>query len=76
MTVSPNTTTFFSICVVGKNLKSGKLRKITGLDPAGPFYSYDKPSERLNENDAHYVETIQTSKLGFTKPIGAVRYLD
>lgn len=70
----PNRTNFFSnLFIVGKNLKSGKLRKITGLDPAGPFYSYDKPLERLNDNDAYYVETIHTSKLGFTKPIGNVR---
>lgn len=59
---------------MGKNLKSGKIRKITGLDPAGPLFYYNVPSERLAVGDALYVETIQTSKLGFSKPLGDVTY--
>lgn len=35
----------------------------------------EKPEERLNSTDAIYVETIQTSKLGFfDPPIGAVAF--
>lgn len=54
-------------------MKSGKIRKITGLDPAGVYFSYGKPNERLAIGDALYVETIQTSFLGFSEPLGDVR---
>lgn len=66
-----------SICnfyVGGKNVRSGKLEKIVGLDPAGVLFHHDKPDERLNSTDAKYVETIQTSKLGFVKPVGSVSF--
>ncbi|XP_011213839.2 phospholipase A1 VesT1.02 isoform X1 [Bactrocera dorsalis] len=57
---------------VGKNVGAGKIHGIVGLDPALPLFSYDKPNKRLNSDDAHYVESIQTNggKLGFLKPIG------
>ncbi|XP_011213841.2 phospholipase A1 [Bactrocera dorsalis] len=56
----------------GKNVASGKLHAIVGLDPALPLYSYNKPNKRLNSDDATYVESIQTDggQLGFLKPIG------
>ncbi|XP_054725376.1 pancreatic triacylglycerol lipase-like [Anastrepha obliqua] len=56
----------------GKNVSSGMIYEIVGLDPALPCFSYDKPNERLNENDAYYVKSIQTcgGKLGFEEPIG------
>lgn len=39
-----------------------KPYRITGLDPAGPFYK-DKPlSEKLNLNDAQFVDIIHTSE--------------
>ncbi|XP_053959303.1 phospholipase A1 VesT1.02-like [Anastrepha ludens] len=56
----------------GKNVEYGTIERITGLDPALPLFSYDKPAKRLNQNDAAYVESIQTcgGRLGFLKPIG------
>lgn len=56
----------------GKNVKNGRISQITGLDPAYPGFSYDKPADRLNQNDAAYVESIQTNGglLGFLQPIG------
>lgn len=56
----------------GKNVKSGKIPTIVGLDPALPLFSYDKPKKRLADTDAVYVESIQTNGglLGFLKPIG------
>ncbi|XP_054742095.1 pancreatic lipase-related protein 2-like [Anastrepha obliqua] len=56
----------------GKNVKYGRIQQITGLDPALPLFSYDEPAKRLNQNDAAYVESIQTNggTLGFLKPIG------
>ena len=58
--------------IAAKNVRYGRIQQITGLDPALPMYSCDKPSERLNQNDAYYVESIQTcgGLLGFLKPIG------
>lgn len=64
----------FDSILVGKNVRSGKLPKIVGLDPAGPLFSLDKPDERLNSQDADYVETTQTSKLGFFNPLGNVSF--
>ncbi|XP_065364536.1 phospholipase A1 VesT1.02-like [Calliphora vicina] len=56
----------------GKNVKTGQIHTIVGLDPALPLFSYDKPKKRLSTTDAFYVETIQTNggELGFLKPIG------
>ncbi|XP_039948848.1 phospholipase A1-like [Bactrocera tryoni] len=56
----------------GKSTRNGLLHAIVGLDPALPLFSYNKPNKRLNANDAHYVESIQTNggELGFLKPIG------
>ncbi|XP_023308368.2 phospholipase A1 VesT1.02-like [Lucilia cuprina] len=56
----------------GKNVKSGQIHTIIGLDPALPLFHYDKPAKRLSSTDAFYVESIQTNggELGFLKPIG------
>ncbi|XP_037825827.1 phospholipase A1 VesT1.02-like isoform X2 [Lucilia sericata] len=56
----------------GKNVKTGKIHTIVGLDPALPLFHYDKPKKRLSSSDAFYVESIQTNggELGFLKPIG------
>ncbi|XP_011186592.2 phospholipase A1 VesT1.02 [Zeugodacus cucurbitae] len=60
----------------GKNVRYGRIQQITGLDPALPMFSYDKPAERLNQNDAYYVESIQTcgGLLGFLRPIGKAAF--
>lgn len=55
-------------------MRTGKLPKIVGLDPAGPLFSVSKPEDRLDSTDALYVETIQTSILGFHAPIGMVSF--
>lgn len=38
--------------IAGKQVTSGKIPKIVGLDPAGPLFALDKPSQRLDRNDA------------------------
>lgn len=60
----------------GKNVKNGKISQITGLDPAWPGFSYNKPYGRLCETDAVYVESIQTcgGYLGFIEPIGMAAF--
>lgn len=62
--------------LAGKHIISGKIRKIVGLDPAGPLFSYNKVDERLSENDARFVEVIHTSAgyLGFAGPLGSANF--
>lgn len=48
-----------------------KPNRITGLDPAGPFFG-DKPlNEKLNYHDAYFVDIIHTSgKFGLDQKLG------
>ncbi|XP_023034209.1 endothelial lipase isoform X3 [Drosophila willistoni] len=59
-----------------KQVTTGQVRKVVGLDPASPLISYSKPAKRLSSDDAFYVETIQTNggTLGFTNPIGKASF--
>lgn len=56
----------------GKNIQSGKIGVIVGLDPAGPLFSIDKPHKRLADTDADYVQIIHTDagNLSVEEPIG------
>lgn len=74
VTISVFNTKKYNSNLAGKNVRSGRLPKIIGLDPASVLFSVEKPHERLNSSDATYVETIQTSKLGFFDPIGLVSF--
>ncbi|XP_055844215.1 phospholipase A1 VesT1.02-like [Episyrphus balteatus] len=58
--------------VAGKNVGNGEVHTIIALDPAGPMYGDTKPSDRLTEDDARYVEVIHTNggMLGYLEPIG------
>lgn len=56
--------------IAGKNVTSGKINTIYGLDPAGPMFFTFISKERLDVHDAKYVEVIHTSYQGFGKPIG------
>ncbi len=56
---------------VGKEIK---LKRISGLDPAGPMFG-QKSSERLDKTDAEFVDVIHSdSTLGFNSPIGHVDF--
>lgn len=44
----------------GKYMRSGKVGRITGLDPARPGFTTDDPSTRLSRNDAEFVDVIHT----------------
>ncbi len=60
--------------VCGYAGKEMKLKRITGLDPAGPLFG-QKSSERLDKSDAEFVDIIHTdSTLGFNSPIGHVDF--
>jgi hypothetical protein len=57
--------------VCGYTGKIFKLKRISGLDPAGPRFGWSSPSERLDKSDAEFVDVIHTDgNLGLQKSIG------
>ncbi|XP_053671856.1 lipase member H-like [Anopheles nili] len=59
--------------LTGKHFQTGpKLAGIVALDPAGPLFSVDAPSERVDAADAQYVEVIHTDGglLGLRSALG------
>uniref|UniRef100_A0A182QR96 Lipase domain-containing protein n=1 Tax=Anopheles farauti TaxID=69004 RepID=A0A182QR96_9DIPT len=48
--------------LTGKHFQTEpKLAAIVALDPAGPLFAGDRPAERVDANDAQYVEVIHTN---------------
>lgn len=66
------------ICgIAGKNIQSGKLLYIIGLDPAKPLFHLKSHLEaRLHFMDAQYVQVIHTSGgfFGIKHPIGHIDF--
>ena len=62
--------------IAAKNVRSGRINTIIGIDPAGPLFSVDTPATRLAITDAEYVECIQTDNrsFGIGAPIGQVDF--
>ncbi|XP_001605911.2 pancreatic lipase-related protein 2 [Nasonia vitripennis] len=63
---------------IGSNL-SGKIARITGMDPARPDFEYPflrEPNDRLDPTDAKFVDVIHTcaGTVGFVRPIGHVDF--
>lgn len=54
----------------------GLVHAVVALDPAGPLFSLDDPSNRVHHTDAEYVESIITDggRLGFEHPIGHANF--
>ena len=44
----------------GKEVKNGALKRISGLDPAGPYFEYLPDYVRLDKGDASFVDSIHT----------------
>jgi len=61
---------------VGKFVQRGRIGYICSLDPAGPLFHYDRPTERIDSSDAEYVEVIYTNAglLGFDMPTGHANF--
>ena len=60
---------------------NGRISRITGLDPAGPFYFLNNTENRLDPSDADFVDIIHTDggnlyggQLAFFEPTGHVDY--
>nr|XP_034300155.1 uncharacterized protein LOC105322194 isoform X1 [Crassostrea gigas] len=56
----------------GKSHKLTRYQRITGLDPAGPFFNKEKAKGRLSASDAHLVDVIHTNggAFGYLNPLG------
>ncbi|KAJ8723287.1 hypothetical protein PYW08_003199 [Mythimna loreyi] len=52
--------------------KAHSLGRITGLDPAGPCFSYAYSGQRLDKSDAAYVDVLHSNRLlqGIIEPLG------
>ncbi|PZC84058.1 hypothetical protein B5X24_HaOG200557 [Helicoverpa armigera] len=52
--------------------KARSLGRITGLDPAGPCFSYAYSGQRLDKSDASYVDVLHSNRLvqGIIEPLG------
>lgn len=61
---------------VGSYVKSGKVGRITGLDPAGPSFYRKGPEGRLDPTDAAFVDVIHTAvgSAGHYKNLGHVDF--
>lgn len=55
-----------------RQYKGRSVGRITGLDPAGPCFSYAYSDERLDKSDAIYVDVIHSNRLmqGVLEPLG------
>lgn len=60
----------------GQAVTQGRLRRITGLDPARPGFISMDPSRRLDRTDAEFVDVIHTAggTLGLLESIGDVDF--
>lgn len=60
----------------GAYVKSGKVGRITGLDPAGPNFYLKGPENRLDPTDAQFVDVIHTAvgSAGHYKNLGHVDF--
>ncbi|XP_063826406.1 pancreatic lipase-related protein 2-like [Ostrinia nubilalis] len=55
-----------------RQYKGHNLGRITGLDPAGPCFSYGHSDQRLDKTDANYVDVVHSNRLiqGAIEPLG------
>ncbi|XP_063390919.1 uncharacterized protein LOC134676452 [Cydia fagiglandana] len=55
--------------VAGAYITSGRVSRITGLDPAGPLFTKLPLEQRLDPSDAHFVDVIHTDAGIFGFPV-------
>ncbi|CAG2066195.1 unnamed protein product, partial [Timema podura] len=62
--------------IAGGSVQSGKVGRVTGLDPAYPLFSKRTVKERLDASDATLVDTIHTCGkfLGIFEPQGHIDF--
>lgn len=62
--------------VCGQSVQSGRISRITGLDPAGPLFKKWPRNVRLDSSDAEFVDVIHTDAgiFGFPRAIGHIDF--
>ncbi|XP_045505783.1 inactive pancreatic lipase-related protein 1-like isoform X2 [Colias croceus] len=62
--------------VAGHSLKSGRVSRITGLDPAKPLFDKIPLDQRLDPSDGEFVDVIHTDAgiFGYNRNIGHVDF--
>ncbi|CAK1555946.1 unnamed protein product [Leptosia nina] len=62
--------------VVGHTVKSGRVSRITGLDPALPLFENVPLAQRLDPTDAEFVDIIHSDAgiFGYNRPCGHVDF--
>lgn len=62
--------------MIANFIRSGKLKRITGLDPAKPMFVTAPPQSKLDKEDAQFVDVIHTDVLqrGVLHPSGHVDF--
>lgn len=58
--------------MTGKNMKTGKAKRVTGLDPAGPLFQVFPKSLKIGVGDGEFVDILHTNAFvtGELKAIG------
>lgn len=58
--------------MISQHMRAGKLRHVTGLDPAKPLFVFANDAKRLSKMDADFVDVIHTDVLqrGMLQPVG------
>lgn len=61
-----------AVGIVGKSVSRGRVQVVYGLDPAGPLFYLNSPTERIDSTDGVYVEIMHTNggTQGFREPLG------
>ncbi|XP_052870690.1 lipase member H-A-like [Anopheles cruzii] len=62
--------------MIANYLRAGKLRRITGLDPAKPLFVFAPNDQKLDQSDAEFVQVIHTDvfQRGILHPSGHVDF--
>ncbi|KAG5869459.1 hypothetical protein JTB14_014463 [Gonioctena quinquepunctata] len=60
--------------ITGKNLRSGKAARVTGLDPAGPLFSFATADRKIERNDGYMVDILHTNAglFGIREVLGSI----
>ncbi|XP_074041196.1 lipase member H isoform X1 [Leptinotarsa decemlineata] len=60
--------------ITGKYITTGKVSRITGLDPAGPYFSLVGADEKIGKEDGYFVDIVHTNAgaFGLKENLGTV----
>ena len=77
----PRITGYTNLIILLETELIANLLRLAGLDPAGPFFSLNDTTTRLDPSDGDFVDIIHTNggtllgdELGFLPPIGHIDF--